>query len=113
DYLDPDKVLEHCHDELDWWVPGDTKMSCHRDRAAMRKMIEGLAGFSDSGMPFRPTGFIIEGNRAAVEAWSSVSFRDGREYRNEYHLLVEFKDGKIWKVKQYFDTKKVADLFGG
>ena len=83
DYRDPAKVLEHCHDELDWWVPGDAKMSGHRDRAAMVKMIEGLPGFSDSGMAFQPTGFIIEGERAAVEAWSEVRFRDGRHYRNE------------------------------
>ena len=113
DYHDPGKVLEHCHADLDWWVPGDTRMSGHRDHAEMVKMVEGLPGFSDGGMVFRPTGFIIEGDRAAVEAWSEVSFRDGRLYRNEYHLLVEFRDGLIWKVKQYFDTKKVADIFGG
>lgn len=112
DFHDPEKVLEHCHEDLDWWVPGDAKMSGHRNRAAMLKLVEGLSGFSDSGMPFRPTGFIVEGHRAAVEAWSEVRFRDGRHYRNEYHLLVEFRDGKIWRVKQYFDTKKVADIFG-
>lgn len=112
DYRDPDKVLEYVHPDIDWWVPGDTALSGHRDRAALVRMVEGLPGFADGGMPFRPTGFIIEGDRAAVEAESCVTFRDGREYRNQYHLLVEFRDGLIWKVKQYFDTKRVADMFG-
>lgn len=31
DYRDPDKVLEHCHEDLDWWVPGDTRMSGRRE----------------------------------------------------------------------------------
>lgn len=113
DYHDPEKVLEYVHDDIDWWVPGTTVVSGHRDRAALIRMIEGLPGFSDSGMPFRPTSFLIEGDRAAVEAESCVRFRDGREYRNLYHFLFEFRDGKIIKAKQYFDTAHAAAVMGG
>ncbi len=112
DWRDPDKVLEYVHDEVDWWVPGDIAVSGHRDRAALRRMVEGLPNYSDTGMMFRPTGFLIEGDRAAVEAESCVQFRDGREYRNHYHLLFEFRDGKIWRCKQYFDTHHAARIMG-
>jgi len=42
--------------------------------------------------------------RAAVEFTSTLKFRDGREYKNEYHFLLFVEDGKIKRGHEYMCT---------
>ena len=48
--------------------------------------------------------------RVAVEAKSSADLKNGRKYRNEYHFLLECRDGKIASVKEYLDTQHAKEI---
>ena len=54
---------------------------------------------------------IAEGDRAAFEVISSGDLKNGRLYRQEYHMLLTFRDGKISSVREYLDTQHANDVW--
>lgn len=52
---------------------------------------------------------IAEGNFVAVEAVSDGQYLDGSDYVNNYLLVFDIQNGKIAKIREYMDTKLVAD----
>ena len=55
---------------------------------------------------------VAEGNKVCIEAVGDMKLRDGRNYRNTYHHVVEFEDGLIVSIREYFDTAYVKEMFG-
>jgi uncharacterized protein len=54
-----------------------------------------------------------EDDRVAVESEFAGTLPDGRVYRNVYHYLMWFRDGKVIRLKEYLDTQSAAEFFGG
>jgi len=52
-----------------------------------------------------------EDDRVAVEAETRGTLPDGRVYTNMYHYLFIFRDGLVWRVKEYLDTQSAAEFF--
>jgi ketosteroid isomerase-like protein len=49
--------------------------------------------------------------RVAVEATSAAeNVKNGKSYRNQYHFLMELKNGKIHAVREYLDTMHANDV---
>lgn len=87
-----------------WWVLGrPDEMPAHN----ILTMMQGL--FVEGRMEV--DGVIADGDRVAVEARSFMISKDGREYSNSYHFLVEFRDGLIVRVKEYCDTARTNAFF--
>ena len=70
-------------------------------------MLDGLAG----GLHMRVSSSIAEGDRVALEVTSSGDLKNGRRYRQEYHFLIEFRDGRICAVREYLDTQHAHDVW--
>ena len=104
DFRDPEKILEHVAEDGEFWVPGTTPYSGTTTRAEKAKQLERLKDVTDHGERLTATGWTIENNRAAVEAVSYMKMKNGKEYRNVYHFLFEFRGDKIIKMKEYMDT---------
>ena len=49
---------------------------------------------------------------ALGEAAGKGSFTDGRPYENLYAFAIEFKDGKVYRLREYMDSFYVAKLQG-
>ena len=69
-----------------------------------------LAAVFDGGLRYNIKGVMIGEGRAAVEASSSGTFRDGVAFANEYVFLFHFADGKISFVGEHFDPRPVQEL---
>jgi ketosteroid isomerase-like protein len=70
-------------------------------------MLENLS----SGLRMTVLSSIAEGNRVALEVVSSGDLKNGRQYRQEYHMLMEFRDGRISAVREYLDTQHAHDVW--
>ena len=55
---------------------------------------------------------IAEGNKVAAEAVFDGVVQSGKVYLNYYHWLIEFREGKIARLKEYMDTLHAKDVFG-
>jgi ketosteroid isomerase-like protein len=76
-------------------------------------MLGACQNYTDTGLRIRTTEFVIDGNKATVQGDGYMKLKDGREYTNDYHWYFEFRDGKIYRAKEYLDTASIVAVFGG
>ena len=102
-----EKAFSYFHEDLDWFIIGDLKVSGHGNKKQME------LGFKMLFRSFTSFEFILhefteEENRVAVIAESKANHKKNQFYNNHYHFLISFKDDKIHRVKEYLDTKHAA-----
>ena len=95
-------------DDATWWIPGKPELSAtaglyQKDR--ITKLFYAMLKRLKNGLKMTPKGMVGEGDRVAVEVVSEGDLTNGRLYRQEYHMLLEFRDGKISAVREYLDTQ--------
>ena len=107
-------VMALMTDDATWRIPGKKELtptagvySRKNIEKLFYRMLEGLAG----GLRMSATSIIAEGDKVAVEAVSEGDLKNGRRYRQEYHFLFEFRDGKISAVREYLDTQHAHDVW--
>lgn len=96
-----------------WWIGGKPRLfpiAGLKSKAAMGEILNSLVPVMKNGLLITPKGMTAEGNKVAVEAESYGELPNGRVYNNEYHFLVEVRDGKIASVKEYLDTMHTAEI---
>lgn len=57
-------------------------------------------------------GITAEGDRVAIEAEGHAELTNGKIYRNRYHYLFIFRDGKVCRAKLYNDTQHAKEIQG-
>ena len=95
-------------DDATWLIPGKPELSpaaglYQKDR--ITKLFYAMLKRLKSGLKMTPKGMVAEGDRVAVEVVSEGDLTNGRLYRQEYHMLMEFRGGKICAVREYLDTQ--------
>jgi len=92
---------------------GDTLISGKRGKQEIAALSKGILQAFPEGVVFTITGITCEGERVAVEAESDGIHVSGQHYRNSYHFLFEFRDGKILVLKEYMDTEMATAILCG
>ena len=107
-------VMALMTDDATWRIPGKKELTPtagvygrEKIERLFHRMLEGL----QAGLKMSVTSMIAEGDKVAVEALSEGDLRNGRRYRQEYHFLLEFRDGKISAVREYLDTQHAHDVW--
>ena len=107
-------ALETMTDDATWWIPGKKERSpsaglYQKDKIGrlFHRMVNALEG----GLTMTVVSCIAEGDRAAFEVVSSGDLKNGRRYRQEYHMLLTFRDGRISSVREYLDTQHANDVW--
>ncbi len=111
DWSNPDQMLRSMAEHGTWWVAGALPSSGTHTKAQMASRLPGVGRIAAGGLRIYPKSWIIEGNRAAVEAESRMQLRDGRVYNNHYHYAFEVADGKLVVIKEYLDTQYSKSMF--
>jgi uncharacterized protein len=111
---DIDGVLALMTDDATWRIPGKQELTPtagvytkERIGRLFRRMIDNLS----TGLQMTVLSSIAAGNRVALEVTSSGDLKNGRLYRQEYHFLMEFRDGKISAVREYLDTQHAHEVW--
>ena len=111
---DLDGALGTMTEDATWWIPGKPDISptagtYAKERIArlFRTMLSRLTG----GLRMTVLSTIAEGDSVALEVQSAGDLTNGRSYRQEYHILMTFCDGKICSVREYNDTQHTYDVW--
>jgi len=111
---DIDGVLALMTDDATWRIPGKKELTPtagvytkERIGRLFRRMLDNLSG----GLRMTVLSSIAEGDRVALEVVSSGDLKNGRLYRQEYHILMEFRDGRICAVREYLDTQHAHEVW--
>ena len=81
-----------------------------RNKDEMRQMFKGIGGLLINPLEEEIVGTTCEGDRVAVESKGSMLLANGNTYKNIYHFLFEFKDGRIVTAKEYCNSR-ATDAF--
>lgn len=108
---DFDVVMDLMTDDAHWTVPGDLAFSGKHPKESMKALLESMASEFSGPISWEVTSMIAEDDKVAAEAVSSLETNSGRQYRNRYHILFTFRDGKISDLVEYCDTKHIHDVF--
>jgi len=101
-------------DDATWLIPGKPERMATAglySKERIRKLFYTMLKQLESGLQITVKGMVAEGERVALEAESSGDLKNGRRYRQQYHFLIEFRDGKICAVREYLDTQHTYDVW--
>lgn len=93
-------------DDLQWWLSGFGFF----DRKSYAEMIRTIRPHLAKRYQFTPTNSVAEGDQVAVGMSGNATMANGKFYENEYCMVFKLRSGRIWLIKEYFDTK-TADNF--
>ena len=107
-------VLALMTDDVTWRVPGKPELSPVAgiyNKERLRRLFGRMLAQLEGGLQMTVLGLLAEGNDVAVEVESQGDLRNGRKYRQQYHFLITFRDGKIASVREYLDTHHAFDVW--
>ena len=92
-------------DDMQWVIKGNSPQSGAFERDQIAAVLLKLPEM-DTEEPFllHLKTLTTQDDRAAVEFTSTLKFRDGRTYENDYHFLIWVSDGKITRGHEYLCT---------
>jgi ketosteroid isomerase-like protein len=107
-------VLALMRDDVTWRVPGKPELSPVAgiyNKERLKRLFERMLAQLEGGLRMTVLGILAEGNDVAVEVESQGDLRNGRKYRQQYHFLITFRDGRIASVREYLDTHHAFDVW--
>ena len=107
-------VLALMRDDVTWRVPGKPELSPVAgiyNKERLKRLFGRMLAQLEGGLQMTVLGLLAEGNDVAVEVESQGDLRNGRKYRQQYHFLITFRDGKIAAVREYLDTHHAFDVW--
>lgn len=95
------------------WTSGHTLISGTLNLDQIRAGSGAIFEAFPNGLKFSIHAMTAEGERVAVEAESHGDHISGKHYNNLYHFLLEFRGGKLLRLREYMDTELVTDVLCG
>jgi ketosteroid isomerase-like protein len=113
---DLEKIRATFHDDAVWQVQvkGILGEGSHRGKKAIvDEFLAPVRGMFKPGDPkLRVTSLASQGSLVLGEVEARGTFADDRPYENLYVFVIEIKDGKVWRLREYMDSFYVAKLQG-
>ena len=103
-------------DDATWLIPGKPQRMPTAGlytKERIRKLFCTMLKQLESGLQLTVKSMVAEGERVALEAESGGDLKNRRRYRQQYHFLIEFRDGRISAVREYLDTQHAHDVWLG
>ena len=98
-------------DDLDFWFPGTTLISGHRQGLpAFIEYVEQVAGYLDQMVVLDVTNVVVAGEWVFTEALGHGVTNKGQDYDNSYCLVWQARNGKIIRFVEYCDTELVSKV---
>ena len=111
---DIDGALALVTDDVSWRVPGKPELfpiAGLYDKKRLRRLFDHMMSRLQHGLAMSVVRAIAEGDAVAAEVESAGDLENGRAYRQQYHFMIQLRDGKVATVHEYFDTLHAHDVW--
>jgi ketosteroid isomerase-like protein len=111
---DIEGALATMTEDATWRIPGKKErfpFAGLYSRDKIGRLFKQMVDALESGLNMSVVSCMAEGDRVALEVVSAGNLKNGRQYRQEYHMLLTFRDGKIMSVREYLDTQHANDVW--
>ena len=105
-------VFANMSDDISWLIPGDIPnlSGLRKGKAAVIDFARQAAKMFPNGLASDIHRVYADGDTVIVEMTNRGKFAGGGDYLNDYCFVFEVEAGKIRRVREYVDTKRVTDL---
>jgi uncharacterized protein (TIGR02246 family) len=110
---DAEAIADAYADDGQLCTMGGTAISGRYDRDQIRAFAGGVLEAFPGGLRFTIETMTAEEDRVAVVATSEGEHVSGKPYRNHYHFLFTWRDGKLQELREYMDTELVTEVICG
>lgn len=100
-----EEAIAVLHDDGSFWNVRTRASTPTRDQ---KEYIRSVMG--DVPMQFTLRNAVEEGDQVVLELSSHGVMDDGWVYANEYCFVISIRDGKIFDLREYLDTKHAQDM---
>ena len=107
---DVNALMDLYAEDCTCWTAGTLPFSGTHPKAVVPAMVEGVHGVFPAGLKFSVQSMIAEGDCVSVEAQSTGEHVSGQTYHQHYHYVFVIREGKIHRIKEYFDTMHANDV---
>jgi len=107
-------VLALMTEDVTWQIPGKPELSPAAgtyNKERIGKLFRRMLSQLESGLKMTVLSTVAEGDKVAVEVESSGDLKNGRKYRQQYHVAITLRDGKIASVREYLDTQHAFEVW--
>ena len=107
-------ALDTLTDDATWQIPGAkerTPSAGVYSKERIGRLFGRMAAALKGNLAMTVVSCIAESDRVAIEVESAGDLKNGRRYRQQYHMLLTFRDAKISCVKEYLDTQHANDVW--
>lgn len=108
---DERRMREITTDDFTWWLLPSTPVGGIHSKDDFFGMLRQTFANADGPFTIEFDAFTAEDDRVSVTAQGNVRFKNGKVYNGHYHVLFYFRDGKIARGREYFDSALVMDVF--
>lgn len=91
-------------------LPGTAQISGTRHYPEIMAVCATFPLISKNGLSPKVVNITAEDDRVALEWEGNCVLIDSKQYKNQYHFLMFFRDGKVCKMKEYLDTKLADNM---
>ena len=111
---DMDACLAMLAEDLVWTNIGSTPFSGTYEgkHAVLEQLIGPLFSRLRAGISSKIERLVVEGDVVVAETSGTAETLDGIAYNNTYCQIMTIRDGRISRVKEYFDTELTSSVFG-
>lgn len=107
-------VMATMTQDASFWIAGqatNTASSGEFSRPQIERMFLGMLSRLKKGLTMEVKSCIAEGDRVALEVVSVGELKDGRIYDQQYHVVMQIRQGKIASIREYLDTQHVQQIW--
>jgi ketosteroid isomerase-like protein len=101
---DTETLGQVMHRDFQAIAKGHAAISGSRSYELVMKTSKAFTALTKSGLNPKILSMTAEEDRVAVEWQGDCTLVNGAEYNNHYAFIFYFRDGKILKIHEYFDT---------
>ena len=109
-----ENIRASLHPDASWtpMVQGVPGAGVHAPRdVIVDEFLAPVRGIFEDGDPKSHIDNIFaKGNVVCVETHGEGKLRNGNDYNNLYCWVIEIKDGKVWKIREYMDSHYVTTI---
>ncbi|MGR8918696.1 MAG: nuclear transport factor 2 family protein [Gammaproteobacteria bacterium] len=111
---DIDTFMNNLADDISWTFFGSHRFAgtFNGKEELANKLFAPIGDVLEDGIKVELLSLTADGDRVAVEAKGNARSKAGKDYNNDYCMIVTCADGKVKAVREYLDSELVTDVFG-
>ena len=123
-WTEPDRARAVCREDVTWIttrsmpIPGNEGTIHHVGWEAVKNVADSGkdldTGYIPETMSYPNQLFLdAEDDHVIYQFTMQCKTKARRAYINDYLFLVKLKEGKLWRLQEYWDSKQAAELLFG